>query len=181
MGQYFRLNQEFFFAFSQMARNYGADVNVFALNGKLLYSTQPGIYQRNLLASYIEPQAIFQMNGLQKTVYVQQEAIGKLKYLSAYIPLNGRDNQKLAILNLPGFTDPYSERDSLNDLIGNLVNLYILFLLLVSVLALRFSGKITSPLRKITKLISETRRRSSSSDDLLQREDELGQILKAIS
>ncbi len=178
MGPYFRLNQEFFFALSQMARNYGADVNVFALNGKLLYSTQPGIYQRNLLASYIEPQAIFQMNGLQKTVFVQQEAIGKLKYLSAYIPLNGRDNQKLAILNLPGFTDPYSERDSLNDLIGNLVNLYILFLLLVSVLALRFSEKITAPLRQITRIISETRRRSASSDQLLQREDELGQILK---
>ena len=47
--------------------------------------------------------ALFNLDNLTKSEYIQSEKIGSLEYISAYVPFYNSENQLLAYLNLPYF------------------------------------------------------------------------------
>jgi len=81
-----------------------SDINVYDLNGNMLATSRPEIFSKGLIDYKINPEAYKELKINYQNEFIHKENIGKLSYLSAYVPFNSQDNKQLAYLNLPYFT-----------------------------------------------------------------------------
>ncbi|MDA3817811.1 MAG: ATP-binding protein [Prolixibacteraceae bacterium] len=130
------------------------DINLYGTDGKLISTSRPEVFERGLISTQMQNNAYTQFVVKQPTRILLKEHIGKLKYLSAYIPLTNSGGDIIAYLNLPYFTKEKAFRQETTTFILAFINLYV-FLLLGSVLVAFFiSARITDPLRLIRENLS---------------------------
>ena len=80
-----------------------ADINFYDPQGNLYASSRSKVFDEGLTSKKMNPEAYLQIAILGKTEFIHDERIGKLEYLSAYIPFKNKDGKLLAYLNLPYF------------------------------------------------------------------------------
>jgi nitrogen fixation/metabolism regulation signal transduction histidine kinase len=123
------------------------DINLFNPSGNLIATTRPEIFDRQLTGTKMDPRAFSELTIEKKTVYMHHENIGKLHYLSAYVPFMNTNNVLLAYLNLPYFTQEDVLRQEITTLAVAIVNIYVLLILITIAVAIFISDAITKPLR----------------------------------
>jgi len=125
------------------------DINLYDLNGILLATSRPEVFEKGLISQMMDQLAFQDMSLYNSTSFIQHEHIGGLEYLSAYVPLINEAGSKIAYLNLPYFTREKEFKQEVTTLILAFINIYV-FLLLASILAAYFiSARITDPLKLI--------------------------------
>jgi len=62
------------------------DINLYDADGNLYVSSRPEVFDEGLVSKKMNPAAYLQMAVKKKSEFVHDENIGKLNYLSAYIP-----------------------------------------------------------------------------------------------
>jgi hypothetical protein len=87
----------------RLSNIFNTDINLYNLNGYLIATSRPEIFYRSLTSQRINNMASINLGHLKKSEYFQEEKIGNLEYISAYIPFYNADNELLAYLNLPYF------------------------------------------------------------------------------
>ncbi len=60
-------------------------------------------FKEGLIGQKMDPDAYGRLAVDRSSEFVHEERIGKLKYLSAYVPFQNKDDEVLAYLNLPYF------------------------------------------------------------------------------
>ena len=123
------------------------DINLFNPSGDLIATTRPEIFDRQLTGTKMDPRTFGKMTIEKKAEYLHHENIGKLRYLSAYVPFMNADNVLLAYLNLPYFTQEDLLRQEVTTLAVAIVNIYVLLILITIAFAILISDAITKPLR----------------------------------
>ena len=83
---------------------------------------------------------------LTRSEYIQKEKIGKLEYLSAYVPFFNTDNKVLAYLNLPYFRMQSVLAKEISNLIVAVINFTLLLIVITMSIAVFISGRLTAPL-----------------------------------
>ena len=58
------------------------DINLYDLNGQLISTSRPQIFQEGLLSPCMNPGAFKELDINRKTIFIQQERIGTLRYYS---------------------------------------------------------------------------------------------------
>ncbi|MBN2214467.1 MAG: GHKL domain-containing protein [Bacteroidales bacterium] len=123
------------------------DINLFNPSGDLIATTRPEIFERELTGTKMDPRAFREMTIEKKAAFIHHENIGKLNYLSAYVPFMNADNMLLAYLNLPYFTQEDILRQEITTLAVAIINIYVLLILITIAVAFFISDAITKPLR----------------------------------
>lgn len=77
------------------------EVNYYDKTGTLQATSQPYIYNKNLVSNKMNPDAYYQMYNKHRIILLQKETIGKFNYLSGYIPLYDNNNAVFGFLNIP--------------------------------------------------------------------------------
>ena len=154
------------------------DINMYNLDGDLLASSRPEIYESNLVGTKINTQAYRQMHLMQKANFVHQEEIGDLKYLSAYVPFSNNNNKVLAYLNLPYFAKEKLMKKEISGLITAVVNIYVLLIILTILLTVLISNQITRPLQLIQDKMNEVRLGKPNEKIVYQSKDEIGSLIE---
>lgn len=157
----------------QLSKKYFTEILLYDTLGNLSFSSQDNLLKRNLLAKRIHPTAFQEIALDQKTNFIQTENLGKLTYLSAYIPIQNQANQIQAILNIPSFSTEQKFKSYVSSFLGNLLNIYVLILILIVVLAFWLSEKITQPLRDMIRIIKATKMGKKPNIKLLDKQDEI--------
>lgn len=157
---------------------HAADVNVFNNNGTLLASSQPEIFSKGLLSRQIAPYAYFYLTKGGRTIFVQQEKIGRLKFLSAYSPVKDKNGRAIAFLNLPYYSDEKDLQNEISAFFTLLINVNVLLLLLAVVSALLISKSVIQPLKLIGERMNEVE--LGRKNELLEwkANDEIGALVK---
>jgi signal transduction histidine kinase len=128
---------------------FSTDINLYDLNGNLMATSRPEVYEKGLISPIMNHLAFQDMSRFHPASYIQQEHIGKMEYLSAYVPLINEVGEKTGYLNLPYFTQEKEFRQEITTFILAFINIYV-FLLLGSILAAYFiSARISGPLKLI--------------------------------
>ncbi|MEZ4939141.1 MAG: hypothetical protein R2799_16265, partial [Crocinitomicaceae bacterium] len=70
------------YVLSKLSKVFVTDINLYDLDGRLLGSSRPKIFQSGLLSNQMNPDAFNQMNLKNKSEFIHNERIGKLDYLS---------------------------------------------------------------------------------------------------
>ena len=153
------------------------DINLYDEKGALLATSRPEIFERGLISKQMDSEAYHKIFLQKKSNYTHQENIGKLEYLSSYVPFRNDKNEILAYLNLPYFAKQNELENELSSFYTSLINIYGLLFLISTIIAVFFANYISEPLRMIKNKISALQ--LGKSYDLLEwsSNDEIGALV----
>ena len=171
-------NEQANLAFNTYADVNGTDLNLFDLQGRLIHSTQPKIYESGLIARRMNSLSYLYLNRLQKSEYINTEQIGDLSFLAAYVPLKDSKNEPVAYLGLPYFSNEKDYQDRIGLFLNALINIYALVFVAIGFFAVFVANRITSPLTMVQKSLSETKIGRKNEPILWKRNDEIGNLIK---
>ncbi len=149
------------------------DINMYDEEGFLLASSRFEIFNQQLLSIRMDRDAYEKLDRDNYSAYIHTEKIGKLSYQSAYIPLLNSENQFLAYLNLPYFTQPEILAKEVTNLVVAILNIYVILLLLILFLSVFLADRITQPLRVIQNRIAHLSFSKKNEKIIYQGRDEI--------
>jgi len=154
------------------------DINIYDINGSLLASSRPQIFEKGLMGRKMNVDAYknVALNNLGR--YIHKEKIGSLSYYSAYVPFYNDENKLLAYLNLPYFTKQSAMKKGIYTLVVAFVNIYFFLIFLSIVLAVFISNNITKPLKLIQNKFKEIDLKALNQQIDYKSNDEIGSLIK---
>lgn len=155
------------------------DINLYNTNGTLLASSRPQIFDEKLISKKMNPLAFRELSMQRSSVFVQNESIGKQKYLSAYIPFVNNKNLVIAYLNLPYFAKENDLQREVSDFLVAYINIYVILIALSIIISLIVSNYVSQPIKLIMNKISRVGLSRSNEKINWQHNDEIGQLVNS--
>jgi two-component system, NtrC family, nitrogen regulation sensor histidine kinase NtrY len=142
-------DSKFKYFITNLANTQKVDINLFNNMGILEMTSQDDIYNKALLARIIRPDAYRNLFLEHKSVLIQDESIGKLKYLSCYVPIRDEYGAAVGYLNVPFFASEKYLKTQISNILVTLINLYAFIFLISSI----FTGFLTRWLTRTFDII----------------------------
>ncbi|SOD20270.1 HAMP domain-containing protein [Pedobacter xixiisoli] len=172
-------NSEAQFEFNQFADVNGIYLNLYDINGNLYLTTLPRIYDLGIIGRKMGPTAYMQLAVQQKSEFINpSEKIGTFSYAAAYAPVRNADNQTIAYISIPYYSNEEDYQARIGLFINTLINIYALVFVLIGVLAVFLANQITSPLTFIQENIRRTKLGQANQPLVWHRQDEIGVLIK---
>ena len=149
------------------------DINLYDERGYLLATSRPEIFERNLLSRRMNRLVYEKLAWEDASEYIHTERIGRMKYISAYVPLLNSENKFLAYLNLPYFTQTELLTKDVTNLVVAVINVYLILLLVILLVSVVLADRITQPLRMIQSRIAQVSLSEKNEKIRYDRSDEI--------
>ncbi len=142
---------------TRIAQYSESDINLFDIGGRLISTSQPKIYDYNILSEFINPQALGEIVEEQNNSVLLNESVGTLGYKSAYVGIRSfGTGDLLGILSIPFFESKYELDKEIVVILTNILNVFT-FIFIVILIASYFASRVlTVPLNLITQKIKKT-------------------------
>ena len=144
-----------------------SDINLYDENGELLASSRGEIFDRQLLSRKMNRLVYEDLSDGRASEIIHEEHIGELNYISAYVPLLNGDNEFLAYLNLPYFTQSGVLTRDVTNMVVAVINIYLILLLVILGASVFLADRITQPLRMIQSRIAKVSLSAKNETDPL--------------
>ncbi|MGY3054563.1 two-component system nitrogen regulation sensor histidine kinase NtrY [Pedobacter sp. UYEF25] len=165
--------------FESFADINNADLNLYDLNGNLVTTTYPKLYDYKVLGRKMGAAAYIYLKYLQRSEYINpQEKIGTLTYAAAYVPIRNAQSRTIAFIGLPNYLNEEEYSSKIALFLSNLINIYALVFVGTGVLAIFLANQITNPLTFIQQNIKKTKLGQLNEPIIWRRHDELGSLIK---
>ena len=161
----------------QLTKRFQTDINLYGANGALITSSQPRIFKKGIISPQMNPSAFKKLRFQNQAHLIKPESIGTLDYLASYAPIRDANNQVVAFVQLPYFSQQPILQKEINTLGKTLLNLYILIFLVVIFVSLFISNTLTRPLNLIREKLRKTQLDSQNEPINWRSKDELGQLI----
>lgn len=153
------------------------DINIYDLDGDLLASSRPKVFTEGLTSTKMNAEAFHRMNDRKQFLYLHEEKIGNLEYLSAYVPFRNNRNKHIAYLNLPYFAKQNELQEEIASFMVTFINIYLLLIAISLVIAVLISSHITKPLQLIREKLGRVIYGRSNEKIQWKRNDEIGKLI----
>ena len=169
---------EFENQFTTLTTLANVEANVFHPSGELLVSSQPLIFENQLLAPYINPVALKQIQ-LGDNVFVSTEQVGNLQFNVAYAALfSPETGQRSGILAIPFFQSVSSLEQMQINVLANILTIFTLIFIALLVISFLVAKWVTAPLQMITKIIGRVSLTKTNTPLTWKSDDEIGLMVK---
>lgn len=122
------------------------DIHVYGLNGELLASSSPVLFNSGLLSRRMSPEALFN----QEHTIVCYEQIASRPYLVSYIPFHNGSFVTIGYIAVPYFLSEQYRNAQIDALLARLLPPYIIVLLLALFFAFAAAKSMTAPISMLT-------------------------------
>lgn len=152
---------------------YHTDIHVYNNHGVLIGSSQPLIFNKNLISNRISPTPYFSSSSNIN----QYEHIGKLNYLTGYTDFYNGDFLQIGYIAVPQFFSQDELRSEIESFLAVIVHIYLIIIILAILLSLFIGKQLSAPLIILESKLKEIRlgRRNEKIDYSLN--DEIGQLV----
>jgi two-component system nitrogen regulation sensor histidine kinase NtrY len=141
---------------AQIAQLSNLDANVYNTQGQLLATSQPLIFESNLISRYINSRAFFRILGGESHI-IEAEEVGNLRYFVAYTAIKSpQTGDLIGILGIPFFQSVYLLERVQIIILSNILNIFAVIFIVLLVLSYFVSEWLTFPLRFITQSLRKT-------------------------
>lgn len=164
---------------NQLSQEQSQDINIFNAYGSLNATSQEGIFNKSILTRIMMPKPYFHFtHQTQNSLLINQEQIGNLNYLSAYLPFKNESGETVGYINIPFFAASKDLNLQISNVLIALINIYAVIFLMATFLALFISKWLTKNLQII---INRFQKFKLQQNELLEwpYEDEIGLLVKA--
>ncbi len=154
------------------------DANVYNVNGEIIATSQPLIFENNLVSGYINPNAKQEIiDG--KNIVIQTENVGTLEYFVSYAALKApRTGKLIGILGIPFFQSGYSLEKVQINILANILSIFALIFIGLVILSYFVSQWLTFPLKFITQSLRKTSLLKINQPLIWNADDEIGLMVK---
>lgn len=157
-----------------------SDFNLFDTNGRLVASSQPAVFNKYLLAPYINPIAQNTILNEGKSHIVLKEYVGNLDFNNSYAAVvEEAGGQILGVVSMPFFSSDSSLQSSKLEAFTTILNVFVV-VLFVTLMVTYYAGKwLTKPLVIIRNKLKSTSFSQQTEPITIQWSDELGMLIRA--
>ncbi len=160
---------------AQISKFSGADVNLFNTAGRLIASSQPLIYENDLLSSYINPVAYAHIRERGENSHIQRESVGRLNYNTTFFAVKSFDKGELiGIVSIPYFQSEYNLEQSQITVLSNVINVFTVVFIVFLIVSYMAAEWLTFPLRFITQKLKKTTLTGMNEPLSWDADDEIG-------
>ena len=160
---------------SQLSLYSELDINLFDTDGRLISTSQPKIYQYNLLSEFINPLAYHSIIEDQNSSVLLNESVGLLEYKSAYVGIRSYESGDLmGILSIPFFESKYELDKEIVVILINILNIFTFIFIVILIASYFASRALTIPLSLITQKIKKTTLTGYNEPLEWESDDEIG-------
>jgi len=128
-----------------LAYSYGTDIHVYDIQGHLIGSSTPQLFQQRVLSTYLDPEVMFSKEQYQ-TCYSN---LGDFQYLSAYSEFINGSYVQLGYIAVPSFISQVEEGREVDSFLARLLPVYLIVLLLGALFDVLLARALAAPLAAI--------------------------------
>jgi signal transduction histidine kinase len=166
-------------AFNQFADINASYLNLYDVNGDLLFSSLPKIFELGIIGNKMGSTAYIYLSKLQRSEYLNPaEKIGEFTYSAAYAPIQNAENRTVAYIGLPYYGNESDYQSKIGLFVNTLINIYALVFVAIGILAVFLANQITGPLTFIQENIRRTKLGQINKPIVWSRHDEIGSLIK---
>ncbi|MEO8116505.1 MAG: HAMP domain-containing sensor histidine kinase, partial [Bacteroidota bacterium] len=162
----------------EIAEVQNTDVNFYDVNGNLKASSQPYIFNRQVLSDKMNPDAYYQMHYNYLIKVIENEKAASFSFLSIYQPVKDEKGVTIAYLNVPYLNSQNELKQEISNFLVTLINLNALIFILAGTIALFITRRITSSFSLIGNKMKEISLGKVNEEIVWKRNDELGLLVK---
>lgn len=175
-GEYKETTEQFR-QLDRLVNNTNIDFNIYNRNGKMVYSSQPKIFEKGIISKRMDPGAYFGIKEKGLTQFIHPENVGMLSYIAAYAPFTDRSGNIIAFLNLPYFEKQNELNKEVSVFLSAIINIYVLLFALAVLVTIFISSRITKPLMLIQEKMSGIKLGATNEKIAYRENDEIGQLI----
>ena len=163
---------------NNLSKIHGLDINLYSLSGDLQASSLPLPYVKGIVSTKMDPVAFYHLNNGKEIQYFQKEHIGKLDFVSGYIPVTDSTGKDVAYLNIPYFISQTKLKEEISNFLITIINLNAFIFLIAGIVALIITNRITSSFSFISEKMKMINLGKRNESLVWNRNDEIGALVK---
>lgn len=154
------------------------DINLFSPGGTLLVSSQPYIYNKQIISDRMQPNAWYQLHYNHSIQVFETEKIGSFTYTGIYVPVKDEGSNTIAYINIPYLNSQNELKAEISNFLITLISLNALIFILAGAFALSLTAKITSSFALIGNKMKEVALGKTNEAIEWKTNDEIGILVK---
>ncbi|HEU0226860.1 MAG TPA: HAMP domain-containing sensor histidine kinase [Arachidicoccus soli] len=154
------------------------EVNLYNLQGSLKASSQPYIFNKNIVSNKMQPDAYYLLHYKHRIKVLQNEKIGKFQFLSMYVPIYDSAQSPIAYLNVPFLNSQSELEQEISSFLVTVINLNALIFLLAGAIAALLTLRITQSFSVIKDKMRKINVGMENEEISWNRKDEIGDLVK---
>ncbi len=158
----------------ELSYMYQTDINVYDISGRLVGSSQPLIYNKNLMGKQIAPEPFF---GESSSIN-QEESIGDLRFSTGYTDFLNGDFMQIGFISIPLYVSTEEVRHEIENFLGVVVHIYLIIALLSVLLSFIIGRQLSAPLKLIENKLKQMRFGQRNEKIEYKQNDEIGQLVQ---
>ena len=157
---------------------HSVDVNLYDLDGNLLVSSLPLPYNKGVISNKMDPLAYYHLSNKKEVQFFKDEQIGKLRFVSNYVPVIDATGREYAYLNIPYFTSESKLQEEIANFLVTIINLNAFIFLIAGIIALFITNRITRSFSFISEKMKAVNLGKQNEAIEWKRNDEIGDLVK---
>lgn len=157
---------------------HAVDVNLYDLDGNLRVSSLPLPYNKGIVSTKMDPMAYYHLSRLKEVQYFKEEKIGRLNFVSNYVPVIDGTGREYAYLNIPYFTSESRLQEEIANFLVTIINLNAFIFLIAGIVALFITNRITRSFSFISEKMKAVNLGQMNEAIDWKRDDEIGELVK---
>ena len=160
------------------ANTFFTDLNLYSLDGKLIATTRPEIYELTLQAPIMNAEGYQNMFRNKALYYTHKEQLGKGIYESAYLPITDAQGNTLAFLNTPYLSSETDLQKEIKSFMLTYINIILVLLGVALIFVIVITKRLTEPLSLIQNKLGDIKIDQKNEPIEWKRNDEIGALVK---
>ncbi len=157
---------------------HAVDANLYDLEGNLQATTQPDIYNKELLSNMMEPRAFYKLHYRKEIQCIQDEKVSNFSFLSIYIPLNDEGGKPYAYLNIPYLNTQKELNQEISNFLVTLICLNAFIFVIAGLISVLLTNRITNSFSLIAGKMQEVNLGKAIEEIEWRANDEIGALVK---
>lgn len=163
---------------NRVSEIHAVDANLYDLDGNLLVSSLPLPYNQGVISKKMDPAAFYHLHKKKEVQFFKEEQIGKLNFVSNYVPVIDEVGREYAYLNIPYFTSESKLQEEIANFLVTIINLNAFIFLIAGIIALFITNRITRSFSLISAKMKEVNLGKMNEAIDWKRNDEIGDLVK---
>lgn len=157
-----------------MSFDYETDIHVYDLNGQLLGSSTPRLFDLGLLSRQMSSAAFFSDDATK----VQYERLGRVEYLSAYTEFVNGNYSTIGYIAVPSFISQNEMDLYIGNFVARLLPLYIILLVVCLAVVWVVARMVSHPLSALSEQMKNYHLGDAGFHVSYRYHDELGELIR---
>ena len=163
---------------TKISEIHAADINLYDLEGNLRTSSLPLPYNKGIVSTKMDPVAYYHLKKLKEVQFFKNDKIGKLNFVSNYIPVLDGNGREYVYLNIPYFTSQTKLKQEIANFLVTIINLNAFIFLIAGIVSLFITNRITRSFSIISEKMKAVNLGALNEEIDWKRNDEIGDLVK---